>query len=114
MKQRSAKTLVACIDDVLRLRPKLVTHHVFLGTVTEPTVTTFLATLTQGQRDDLLHRAVTAIAGSTGKVGSRLGVEQFTLVSPTDLSQALGLSADLLERRINEKLAELCPHANNH
>jgi len=84
LRQRSRRRIVDCINEVLRMRPTLTRHHVFLGAITDDSLKRFLRCLNQSDRDDLLVGLIRSEYGIHGKTSARLGVERFTIVTDDD------------------------------
>lgn len=102
---RSEMTVESAIESGLRMRPKIVRRHVFLGSVTADRVRSYIAGLEQGQRDALLRRAIERVGLKV--VSGRLGVRIFTLVGDDDLGRSMrDVGVDEVERKVLRMMEE--------
>lgn len=85
LRERSRRPLPECVESVLKLRPRLERQFVFVGAITNESLTAKLRSRTQAERDELLVRAVQSAFPDIGPFGGRLGEERFTLVGGANL-----------------------------
>jgi hypothetical protein len=105
LRNRSGSSIEGCVDTVVKLRPQIDMRHVFVGAISNA-VKNRIAHLLQRDRDELMTRSLQSILKDPSRFTARLGTERFTIVGDSDPAQSLGLSADALERLINERLLE--------
>ena len=103
---RSGKPIQECISQVLNLRPRLITRHLFVGAVTSPETRAWLGELPQRNRDALLSKALQRLTGPNYPVALRLGTNEFTILSDHSLPNLLGLQPDEIENSISQTLAK--------
>lgn len=99
LRKRSDRSVTEAIEDGLRMRPKVVRRHVFLGSVSSAGVRDYLASCEQGQRDSLLQRGIEKVGlkGATGRLGRQI----FTLVGGDDFGQSMReIGADDIESQL--------------
>ncbi len=104
---RSRRPLSECIEEILRLRPKVEQLHVLIGVVTEPKVRDHLTRCPQAERDKLLHSAVKTAYPVIGRFGGRLGTDRFTVTGDKAVSAELTKEGRDFEAKINTALAGL-------
>lgn len=105
LRKRSDRTVTEAIEDGLRMRPKVVRRHVFLGSVSSPGVLDYLARCEQGQRDSLLQRSIEKVGlkGATGRLGRQI----FTLVGGDDFGQSMrDIGANDIESQLLDAMEE--------
>ena len=106
LKKRSRRRMEECVSEVLRMRPAVTKHHVFLGAVTDEDTRQGLAKLKQGERDEVLASALTETYGVLPKTSGRLGIERFTIVTDEEGAARLKLGGGPgFEVAINQSLA---------
>lgn len=106
LRKASKQDVRQCISDVVRLRTVIERHYVYVGGVTDASVRSVLATLTQLERDRLLTetlgRAVPQLSSTQGK----LGQDVYTIVAaPADADFLRELGGEELEKSINAELS---------
>ena len=101
---RSEKEIVECIADVVKLRPTVVTRHLFVAAITSEPLSQYLRALSQRSRDDLIERAVTRLTGPGYQTKSRLSSAEFTVLSDHDLTRLVGRSADEIGQHVIDLL----------
>ncbi len=104
MRLRSGKPMAECVDDLLRLRPRIEKRYVFVGAVMSERLRRQLANLTQAQRDGLLRAALPRQYPGLGDFAVRMGTERFTIVGPAALAQSLKAGDEDFETAINAAL----------
>jgi hypothetical protein len=105
LRLRSHRRIAACVNDIVRMRPKVTRTHVFLGAVTDENTRQGLAKLKQAERDQLLTAALMELYGPLPKVSGRLGVERFTIVANEESAPRLRRGvASGFEAAINQAL----------
>lgn len=103
--ERSNLPIEDVIEKVLRRRPEIERRHVFIGAITDPKLSSRLATLSQAERDQLLRRSIARIApGLEGHVQGKLGPQKFTIVGTVDPAAITNRSADEFEADLNRNL----------
>ena len=103
---RSGNSVEDCIAQVLKLRPVVLTRHLFVGAVTSQEVQRRLAAMPQSERDGLLSDALAKLTGPNYPTGVRLGANEFTVLSDHALSSLLGLQPNDIETSVNQTLTE--------
>ena len=101
---RSGQSIEDCISNVLKLRPQIETRHLFWGAILSRGLRAKLGTMLQADRDRLMESSLKSVLGSTYEAKGSLGDRQFIVVGPHDLARLLGLSADQIEKAMNEAL----------
>lgn len=104
LRKRSDRTVAEAIEDGLRMRPKVVYRHVFLGSVPAG-IRDYMANREQGQRDALLQRSIDKVGlkGATGRLGRQI----FTLVGGDDFGQSMrGIGVDGIESKLLDAMEE--------
>ena len=101
---RSELSIGECIANVLKLRPQIDTHHLFVGAITADTLRARLYSITQVDRDGLFGRVLSRITGPSYDARGRLSDREFTILSKHDLPRLLDMTADEIERAVNENL----------
>ena len=104
---RSGKSIEDSIATVLKLRPRVVRRHVFIGAVTSDEARRELGSLSQGQRDRLLTRVLQSVLGPSVDWQGALGPEKFTLIGDAQLEKRMTELQDGFESSINSCLAEV-------
>ncbi len=102
--ERSHEPIDVCIKNVLALRPDIETQHLFVGRISSGSDRKRLAGMPQTDRDEHLRRVLRTLVGSKYQIKSRLGEDTFTILSDHDLPSMLQLTADELEKTINNSL----------
>ena len=83
---RSGKTVTECIEDVLRMRPRIEKRHILIGAIISPNVREVLIQMKQQERDQFLKNALFLHAPELPPWEGHLGIERFTLVGSEDFS----------------------------
>ena len=104
--KRSRKPIHDCIADILKLRPQIETRYLFAGAITVNEAKRYLATLTQQKRDELMSQIMNKILPIDCLANSRLGSNNFTIISDHDLVKVLDMDADRLEATINAAIVD--------
>ncbi len=104
LRQRSHRPVEICLDEVLKMRPRIEKRHVYIGAVTNPSLKQKLGRMTQQERDELFTRALLSITSTVTFAVEKLGPERFTLVGNEDFGKLISERKDLLEHEINENL----------
>ena len=104
---RSGKGIEECIADVLKLRPQIETHYLFVGAIISDSLRHDLGTLSQRDRDRLIAQTFFRLTGPDYGVRGRLGAEEFTVLSQHDLPRLLNVEPDELEEIVNDALETL-------
>ncbi len=104
LRKRSNRPIDACLDEVLKMRPRIEKRHVYIGAITIPTLKQKLTGMTQQQRDEVFGPAVSIVAKGLDLPVRKLGPERFTLVGGPDLGKLISERHDTLEQEINETL----------
>lgn len=104
LRRRSGRTIEACAQEVIGMRPRVVKRYVFLGAV-DPESTEALRRLTQPARDAILAAAVdaTGIQGATGRLGDRF----FTLVGGEQFNASMqDIGGERIESQLQSHISE--------
>ncbi len=99
--KRSRKSVHDCIADILKLRPQVETRYLFAGAIINNEAKQYLTTLTQQERDELMDQTMNKILPFNYPATSRLGPNNFTIISNHDLAKLLDVEPDQLETDIN-------------
>jgi hypothetical protein len=106
LKRRSGKSIEACIQDAVRLRPEIEVRHVYMGSIDGASLREWLGKMSQLERDSLMALTLNEMELVDVNVsGARLGVSSFVLLSKVDLAQAVGMSPDELESYVARALS---------
>jgi hypothetical protein len=105
LRQRSHRPLPECIEQVVRMRPRITYREVFIGAITDDAVRIRLGELTQAERDEMLVSALSAAISPAATWAGRLGKRLFTLVGGAQLAKELRVMAPNFEAAINELIA---------
>lgn len=107
-KKRSDKEVGICIDEILKLRPRIIQKYLFVGALHDENVSSVISTLTQAERDQLIERAINKNL-SVGNIqwSARLGKIRFTLVCDEQLAKQLNRLVPNFEVAINNWLHEV-------
>ena len=108
---RSGQTIDECIASVLKLRPQIETRYLFVGAIISDVLKTRFQSMTQSERDRLISRTLSQIAGPDYGARGRLSDTEFTILSHHDLPQLLDLTSDQLEQNVNCLLETLSSQA---
>ena len=101
---RSGLSIEECIANVLKLRPQIDTRHLFVGAVTGEALRASLKSTPQVDRDALMERTLSRLTGPGYDVRGRLSDREFTILSRHDLPRLLDMTADEIERAVNDNL----------
>jgi hypothetical protein len=110
LRRRSKKTIKACVQEVLGMRPRVQRVHILLGAVTSPKVRNRLATLDQTVRDELLRSAIQSRFPALTKFSCRLGTDGFTVGGSQEVAVAWSEAGNEFEAAINDALAGTLAH----
>lgn len=83
IRRRSGRPIDECLKEVIGMRPTVERVYVFMGAIVDADVQAALTTLTQAERNALLHSALKAIGFDAA---GRLGEQLFTLVGDEHLN----------------------------
>lgn len=106
IKNRSRKDISECIEDVIKLRPKITRRHVFVGALTDEELKDRLDNLTQAVRDSILSSAMKNNIPARIKWSGRLGKSQFSVVGGENLAEYLNSLKPNFEQVINNWLVD--------
>lgn len=104
---RSGLTIEECIGNVLKLRPRIETRHLFVGAITSDTLRVHLRSTPQSERDRLIERTLRRLTGPDYNARGRLSDREFTILSQHNLPRLLNSTADQLEQAVNDTLERL-------
>lgn len=107
--ERSRQSPSEAIESVLRLRPRVIHRHVFVGAVLSSAVRPVLTRMTQSERDSLLDRAIHKHQPDLPSFSGRLATERFTLVGGDEFAAALKALPDGFESAVNSCLEAEVP-----
>lgn len=103
--QRSRRPLEERLQEVLGMRPTVVRHYVFIGTVADGDIEAALEAMTQTERDALLRSSLDAL--DLQDASGRLGEKFFALVGGDRLrGQLTNPGQEITESRLRACLAE--------
>ncbi|MDE2834212.1 MAG: hypothetical protein OXM02_06790 [Bacteroidota bacterium] len=77
LRQRSGRSIEACIQEVVQMRPTIIKRYVFIGTVPSDQIEP-LSAIPQSARDSILKKGIEKIG--IEQASGRLGVQFYTLV----------------------------------
>ncbi len=105
LRNRSKRPILACLEEVLGMRPSIEKRYVFIGAVGDQTLETALGKLSQTQRNAVLQSGIDTL-GLSG-VSGRLGEKLFTLVGNEQFDTALSkIGKQSIEMQIRTLIAE--------
>lgn len=105
LRTRSVRPILACVDEVVGMRPVVERRYVFMGAVSEEGLVADLRRHTQVERDQVLSGCIAKV-GLEGASG-RLGPEVFTLVGGADFGQSMKrVGKENIERKVRNHLRE--------
>ena len=104
LRRRSGRTIEACAQEVLGMRPQIEPRYVFLGSVAPESVEV-LSQLTQLARDAILAEAMKDIGlrHATGRLGDRF----FTMVGDEDFNASMqAIGKERIETQIQSHISQ--------
>lgn len=104
LRERSGRSVEACIDEILGMRPTIKKRYVFIGSVAEENVEG-LGRLTQAARNSILASGIERLGlyGATG----RLGAKFFTLVGDERFHASMqDVGKERIEPRLRTHISE--------
>jgi hypothetical protein len=104
IRKRSKRPVDECIDEVLKLRPKIERRYVYVGAITDSRLRARLTGMTQHERDAALGNVIRSVLDGKAPSLAKLGVDRFTLVGAKDVGEVFSTDRDLVERRTNDAL----------
>jgi hypothetical protein len=104
LRQRSGKNIQDCIDQIVRLRPRVVKRYMFVGSVTDQALCDSLRAMTQNSRDQIFGQIVKGLCPSALDANGRLGADRFSVVGDATLNDCMRSVGDDFETSINEAL----------
>lgn len=105
LRERSGRSVEACIDEILGMRPIIQKRYVFIGSVAEENVEG-LGRLTQAARDSILASGIERLdlCGATGRLGTRF----FRLVGDERFHDSMqGVGKEHIEPRLRTHISEI-------
>jgi hypothetical protein len=106
LKLKTNCSISECIDQILRLRPKVITKNVYLGAVTSDNLQSHLRKISQNERDLLLKRTLQNSLPQLDNYACRLGYERFLIVGDNEVEKILDSINEGFESFINLALEE--------
>ena len=109
LRERSGRTIEACLKEVLDMRPKIERRYVFVGSIAVENMET-LGNLTQAVRDVILASGVEGMGlrGATGRLGPRF----FTLVGDETFDASMReIGKENIETRLQSHISEVVENA---
>ena len=109
LRERSGRTIEACLKEVLDMRPKIERRYVFVGSIAVENIET-LGNLTQAVRDAILASGVEdmGLRGVTGRLGPRF----FTLVGDETFDASMReIGKENIETRLQSHISEVVENA---
>lgn len=104
IKKRSNKRIKDCIEDVLRLRPKIIYKYLYIGTILKVELSTYLQEISQKERNETFHNILNKDFLSNVEWEGRLGTIRFSLVGGESLNEYLKVLKPDYEVFINNLL----------
>ena len=103
LRDRSKRTIEACLEEVLNMRPMVEKRYIFIGSAAPENVGA-LAKLTQAERDAILDSGIKTLdlESAAGRLGSRL----FTLIGGERFNTSMGeIGKENLEDRLRSHIS---------
>ncbi len=104
LRKRSNRSLQACIDEVIGMRPTVERRYLYMGAITDKSLATRLGALSQYHRDEMLQKAVGSVLGRLQLFVTKLGPARFTVVGADEFGKQMKERGDAFEREINAAL----------
>jgi len=101
VRNKFRKPIGECVEEILRMRPKIVKRYLFIGAIKSADVRSRLSTISQQERDALFSKAVTSNYPDLPYWEGMLGIKGFNLIGNEDLDQALSKLPTDFESTIN-------------
>lgn len=105
LRQRARGPVSECIEQVLRMRPRVVYREIFVGAIRDEAARARLEQLTQAERNSLLQRALASSLRSVAPWAGRLGQRFFTIVGGERLARVLNAMEPDFEAEINRLMS---------
>ena len=103
---RSGEPIEECVTKVLKLRPEIITRHLFVGAVTSSEARALLERNTQRDRDNTLTKILRKLTGPDYQTSARLSSKGFTILSDHNLPRILNMEPNDIETFINNGINE--------
>lgn len=104
VRNKFSKPIGECVEEILRMRPKIVKRYLFIGAIKSANVRNRLSTISQEERDTLFSKAVTTNYPDLPYWEGMLGIKGFNLIGNEDLDKALSKLTTDFESTINDYL----------
>jgi hypothetical protein len=104
--ERSSSSAADAIQAVLRLRPVVERHYVFIGAITDQELRDALGALTQRDRNALMRTALTRRYPNISEAGGSLGVDRFSLVGGDGFAKFMSNLPGGFEKAVNDQLTQ--------
>jgi len=101
VRNKFGKPINQCIEDILRMRPRIIRRYLFIGAVKLSEVRNKLRLMSQTDRDALFSKAVTLNYPDLPYWEGQLGSKGFNLLGNEELNQALSNIPNDFESTIN-------------
>ena len=105
LRKASKQEIQPCIEAVVKLRPVVEKHYVYMGAITNASVRVSLETLTQHARDAILAEVLKILGPQLSDTQGKLGTDVYTIVAgPVDTEFLRGLGGEAIESSVNAEL----------
>ena len=104
VRNKFGKPIDRCVEEILKMRPRIITRYLFVGAVKSLDVQARLREMPQEERNVLFRKAVTSYYPDLPYWEGLLGIKGFNLIGGEDLNQALGKLSTDFESTINDYL----------
>ena len=88
-RSKFSKPINECIEEILKMRPRIVRRYLFIGAIKSPELQNKLRKMSQKERDILFDNVVTLNIPDLTSWDGSLGTTRFTLIGNEDLDKAL-------------------------
>lgn len=106
LRTRSERTIDACIQEVLGMRPVVKKRYVFIGSIIDRDTGEMLGKLSQTERDSILKSCIEYLdlRGASGRLGKRF----FTLVGDEHFNASMGsIGKENIESQLRNHIAKV-------
>jgi len=109
LKLKTNRPVNKCVDQILRLRPKVIKKNVYLGAIISVKLQSHLLRLSQHERDLLLKRVLQSLLPQLENYFCRLGSERVLIVGGDEVERILDSIDGGFESFINSALGSSIP-----
>jgi hypothetical protein len=107
VRNKFSKPISECVEEILKMRPRIIRRYLFIGTVKSQEVRKKLSEMSQKERDVLFNNVATLNLPNLSSWDGLLGVNRFTLIGNEDLNQALSKLPTDFSSSINDHLESI-------